>query len=118
MKPFPLATINYFILSKHHLTPKTKIDNILQIAHDICGLHSTSQTTPYLSLFSRTNSFQKEDLEKEAYEKKNLGKIRCMRKTIFRRFSFPYMQQQRTFMAKDEKLILRDWGCLWMNITN
>ncbi|MHA1828475.1 MAG: winged helix DNA-binding domain-containing protein [Candidatus Heimdallarchaeaceae archaeon] len=83
MKPFPLATINYFILSKHHLTPKTKIDNILQIAHDICGLHSTSQTTPYLSLFSRTNSFQKEDLEKEAYEKKNLGKIRCMRKTIF-----------------------------------
>ena len=83
MSCYSLDAVNHFTLSKHHLTPKTKIDDIYQIALDICGLHSTSQSTPYLSLFSRTNSFQKEDLNKEAYEKKNLGKIRGMRKTVF-----------------------------------
>jgi hypothetical protein len=83
MSDFSPNTINYFTLSKHHLTPETKIDDPYQIALDICGLHSTSQSTPYLSLYSRSNSLQKEDLNIETYENKKLGKIRGMRKTVF-----------------------------------
>jgi hypothetical protein len=83
MNRFSLDSVNRFTLSKHHLTPESRTDDLVQITNDIVGLHSTSQSSPYLSLFARTNSFQKEDLDKEAYEKKNLGKIRCMRKTVF-----------------------------------
>lgn len=80
---FDAKIVNKFIQGKHHLTDQTKTNDIVQIVLDICGLHSTSQSSPYLSLFARTNSFQKEDLNKETYERRNLGKIRCMRKTIF-----------------------------------
>ena len=73
MDQYPVEVINQFILSKQHLAPQTKIDDIVQIANDICGLHSTSQSSPYITLHARTNSFQKEDLNEEAYGKKNLG---------------------------------------------
>ena len=83
MDQYSSENVNLFILRKQHLTRETKIDDIYQITQDIGGLHCTSQTTPYLSLFNRTNNFSKEELEAEAYEKKNLGKIRCVRKTVF-----------------------------------
>lgn len=83
MKEFTDLEVNYFILTKQHLTPESRIDDITKITQDIGGLHATSQTTTYLSTFFRATNFQKEDLENEIYEKKNLGKIRCMRKTIF-----------------------------------
>jgi hypothetical protein len=69
-------------LRKHHLTEDSRIDDIVQIADDLCGLHATSATTPYLSLFARTLSFKKEDLDNALYRDKRLGRIRCMRNTI------------------------------------
>lgn len=75
--------VNKFSLGKQHLTIDTKIDNIVQIVEDICGLHSTELKTSYLSLFVRTNKFKKSDLEKELYEEKSLGRIRGMRRTLF-----------------------------------
>ncbi len=83
MVEFSLNHVNQFILRKQHFTNETKTDDILAIAKDIGGLHSTSQTSPYLSLYSRTNNFTKNQLDEEAYKKKNLGKVRCVRKTIF-----------------------------------
>ncbi len=74
--------VNHFILSKQHLTDRSKIDDITQIAKDLVGLHATLPTTPYLSLFARTRNFTKEQFDKESYIKKNLGKIRFVRKTI------------------------------------
>lgn len=83
MDIFSNEQTNYFILLKQHLTPDTKSEDILEITKDIGGLHCTSQTTPYLSLFSRSKDFSKDMLDIEAYENKNLGKIRCVRKTVF-----------------------------------
>ncbi|MHA1303967.1 MAG: winged helix DNA-binding domain-containing protein [Candidatus Heimdallarchaeaceae archaeon] len=80
---FDIEIINHFVLNKQHLTEASKIDNILQLTLDIGGLHATSQSTPYLSLFARLRNFKKEQLDQEAYVKRNLGKIRCMRKTVF-----------------------------------
>ena len=47
------------------------------------GLHATSSTTPYLSLLARSRKFEKRDLEEELYDRRTLGKIRCVRKTIY-----------------------------------
>jgi hypothetical protein len=83
MEEFTETQVNYFILTKHHLTPESRIDDITTIAREIGGFHATSQTTTYLSAFFRSNTLSKEEFESEIYEKKNLGKIRCMRKSVF-----------------------------------
>jgi hypothetical protein len=83
MKNLALDTANRLILKKHHLTEKSKIDNILQITDDLCGLHATGTIEPYLTLFSRTHNFKKEDLDHHLYVEKTLGRIRGMRKTLF-----------------------------------
>ena len=64
MKNLALESANQLILKKHHLTDDTKIDNILQITDDLCGLHATGTIEPYLTLFARTNQFKKEDLDR------------------------------------------------------
>jgi len=76
-------SINQLILQKQHLTPNSKIDDIIQISKDLCGLQATGTFEPYVYLFCRCNNFQKEDLEKLWYEIKNLIKIRGMRNTLF-----------------------------------
>lgn len=83
MENISLNQVNKSILNKHHLTDESKIDNIIQITEDICGLHSTELKTSYLSLFARTKNFQKNDLEKELYINKTLARIRGMRRTLF-----------------------------------
>jgi len=80
---FGLQRINQYLLSKQHLTRNTLTDDVKQIAADICGLHATSGTTPYLSIFARCKAFKKEDLDNCLYKQYTLGKIRCVRKTIY-----------------------------------
>ncbi|MFX1448733.1 MAG: winged helix DNA-binding domain-containing protein [Promethearchaeota archaeon] len=83
MKGLTLDTANKLILKKHHLTEDSKINDILQITDDLCGLHATGTIEPYLTLFTRTNSFIREDLDSALYKEKSLGRIRGMRKTLF-----------------------------------
>ncbi len=82
MRHLDLAQVNQMVLSKHHLTKETKSNDIQKIVEDIVGLHATGAMGPFLSLFARTRKFEKEDLIEELYQKRNLGKIRCMRKTL------------------------------------
>lgn len=82
LKHLDLAQVNQMVLRKHHLTKETKSDDIGEIVEDIVGLHATGAMGPYLSLFARARKFEKEDLIEELYVKRNLGKIRCMRKTL------------------------------------
>ncbi len=74
--------LDHFVLRKQHLTDETRSDDIIETVRDMGGLHATSPRTPYLSLFSRMNNFTKGKLYEELYVKRNLGKIRCMRKTV------------------------------------
>lgn len=82
MDSINLRSINQFVLRKQHLAEDSKTDDILQTVKDITALHATNPTTPYLSLFARTCNFTKKQLDEELYVKRNLGKIRCMRKTL------------------------------------
>lgn len=78
-----LNQANHLVLRKQHLTDESRSEDIAQTVRDIGGLHATSPTTPYLSLFSRTRDFSREKLDEELYVKRSLGKVRCMRKTVF-----------------------------------
>ncbi|UCE41163.1 MAG: AlkZ family DNA glycosylase [Candidatus Aminicenantes bacterium] len=77
-----LRSVNHFVLKKQHLTDDSKIDDVIQIAKDIGGLHGTSATGPYLSLFARSNTFRRENLAVEMSKKKNMARIRYVRNTI------------------------------------
>ena len=78
-----LSTVNHFVLKKQHLADDSKLNDVVQIARDIGGLHGTSATGPYLSLFARSISFQRDDLAVEMSKKKNLARIRYVRNTIY-----------------------------------
>ena len=78
-----LDRINRFVLGKQHLTADTRTENILNITHDIGGLHATGATTPYLSLLARMKTFDRKDLEEELYRKKTLARIRYARNTFY-----------------------------------
>ncbi|MGB5912407.1 MAG: crosslink repair DNA glycosylase YcaQ family protein [Promethearchaeia archaeon] len=83
MEDISIDDINKFVLNKQHLTNNSKIDNLLQVTEDLCGLHATGTMEPYLALFARMSRFNKKDLEKELYVNKTLGRIRGIRKTLF-----------------------------------
>jgi hypothetical protein len=81
MAEYQKKEINNFLMRKQHLSEETKGEDVLQVAKDIWGLHSTYASTPYLSLFNRVINFKKESLDRELLEKR-LVKIRCIRKTV------------------------------------
>ena len=83
MVTLDLDRTNAFVLQKHHLTEDPKTDDLLQIVRDIGGLHATLSTTPYISLFLRSKSFKREDLDDVLYTKRLFGKVRYARKTVY-----------------------------------
>jgi uncharacterized protein YcaQ len=82
MARMQLDRVNRFLLRKQHLVPETRGDDVVQVVHDICALHSTAPLTPYLSLWSRVKGFEPEQLDKELYESRELVRVTCMRATL------------------------------------
>jgi hypothetical protein len=80
---FNFAAVNAFLLRRQHLTPETRIRDVLQIVRDTGGLHATSGTTPYLSLLARSRAFKRASLDRELYQSRTLVRIRCVRGTIY-----------------------------------
>jgi hypothetical protein len=83
MNSISLETVNRFLLQKQHFTVDSQSDDICQVVRDIAGLHATGTKEPYLALFARMRHFAKEQLDEEMYLKRTLGKIRCMRGTLY-----------------------------------
>ncbi len=78
-----MRQVNHFVLGRQHLLPDAHTKYIIGITDDVCGLHATSASSPYLSLYARTDNFKREKLENELFREKTLGKIRCMRGTLY-----------------------------------
>jgi len=75
-----LRRMNSFVLQKQKLIDDRPGEDIVQIVKDIGGLHATSPTTPYLSLFARVKNFEREHLDTELYEKRNARQmIKCLK---------------------------------------
>ncbi len=83
MAEIDLTAVNHSLLRKQHLLDISKADDIVQIVRDVGGLHGTIPKTPYISLFSRAKNFTRQQLDEELYTKRSLGKIRCVRKTVY-----------------------------------
>jgi len=83
MTTISLDPVNHFVLRKHHLTHDSKINDIVQIVKDIGGLHATSAISPYLSLFARTEKFEKDDFSKELSHRKSMARVRYVRNTLY-----------------------------------
>lgn len=83
MTEIELARVNHFVLRKQHLTLESQVDDVVQVAGDISGLHATGIKEPYLALFARMRNFTMEKLDEALRVKRSLGKIRCMRGTLY-----------------------------------
>ncbi len=75
--------VRQHVLRRQHLAGSTAPASLVQVARDVGGLHATSPTTPYLSLFSRVPGFSRDHLDEELYVKKSLVRIRCVRDTLY-----------------------------------
>jgi uncharacterized protein YcaQ len=79
---FSKRKVNSYLAHKQHLLPTSRLTDVLQVSRDIAGLHATSATGPYLSLWARTPNFRREMLEEALYEQRTLVKLLCMRVTL------------------------------------
>jgi len=75
--------VTQFVLKKQRLLAGFKAAGVVQAVRSVVGLQATDVTTPHLSLFARVKDFEKEHLDWELYERKSLGRVECMRSTLF-----------------------------------
>ena len=75
--------INQYLLRKHHLIKREIPGTLMTISTDLVGLHATMNKTPYLSLFVRRDDFKRGEFDLEFNNRKSLGKIRSVRRTVF-----------------------------------
>lgn len=78
-----IAEVNHFVLKKQHLADDSKGGDVVRIVTDIGGLHGTSATGPFLSLFARSHSFKRENLAVAISQKKSLARMRYVRNTVY-----------------------------------
>ena len=116
---FSPRQVNLFVLRKQHLLHGSgdESGDIIRIAGDIAGLHATSASTPYLSLFARMKGFERGQLNEELYGRKSLGKVRGVRGTVYiypremlpvahvanRRMNIPNSQRFYRYMDRTEE---------------
>src|SRR5262252_276829 len=68
---------------RHALAPQHRVADAQAATRALTVLHATEPATPYLSLFARTDSFTRVDLEDALFESKSLVKQLAMRRTLF-----------------------------------
>ena len=83
MKTDPIDTTGLGIQRQQYLAKPASGLTVEEVARDIGGLHATDPTTPYLSLFARMRDFPRERLDEALYERRSLGRIRCVRNTVY-----------------------------------
>ena len=77
-----VSLVNSYLAYKQHLLPASRLADIVQVTRDIVALHATAATGPYLSLWARGPDFQRQELEDALYERRDLARVHCMRKTV------------------------------------
>ncbi len=82
-KTFPSHRARPRIMARHHLGTPWVSASPESVVADIVGLHSTSPTSPYLSLLARLENFRVEQLDKALYDHRSLVRLRCFRGRLF-----------------------------------
>lgn len=68
---------------RHALAPPHRTDSVLDAVRAVGVLHATEPATPYLSVHARMHAFDREEYERELWERKSLVKQLAMRRTMF-----------------------------------
>lgn len=66
---------------RHHLA--FPADHLVQVAGDLCGLHSSDAASVMLAARARVDGFEVDDAERALYEDRSLARILAMRRTMF-----------------------------------
>lgn len=66
---------------RHHLATPAK--DVIAVAADLVGLHSSDPATVYLAAWARVEDFAIEDLEQALYDDRSLLRMLGMRRTMF-----------------------------------
>jgi hypothetical protein len=68
---------------RHHLTPSAKATDVVALARQMVGLHSTDPATVVLSAAARLKRPTVDVVERALYDDRTLVRTLCMRRTIF-----------------------------------
>jgi hypothetical protein len=71
------------LAERHRLLPRTRIDDLLQIADDLVALHSSDPVTVFLSAMARMAHPSIEAVEKSLYVDRSLIRHHGMRRTLW-----------------------------------
>ena len=71
-----------FRLSRHHLTKRALKKNLSSVAGDVAGVHAQLVSAAQISLWSRIQDLELEQVDKALFER-SLIKAACMRRTLF-----------------------------------
>ena len=74
--------VNHYLAHKQHLLPSSRLTDVVQVTRGVVALHTTDPTTPYLSLWARSQNFQRQALDNALYERRELVRLLCMRVTL------------------------------------
>jgi hypothetical protein len=73
------------LAERHHLAPAARVDDVVTLAGDLVGLHSSDPATVFLAAATRMNkpAAAAVALERALYEDRTLVRTLCMRRTMF-----------------------------------
>ncbi len=75
--------VNKFMLHRQPLAAPAQDIDLVRTVEETGGLHASGATVPYLSLRARCSGFVKKELQEALYDRRSLGKVLCMRSTLF-----------------------------------
>jgi Winged helix DNA-binding domain len=68
---------------RHHLAPSAKATDVVALAEQMVGLHSTDPATVFLGVAARVKDPSVAAVERALYDDRTLVRILCMRRTLF-----------------------------------
>ena len=71
------------LAERHRLLPRTRTDDLTQIADDLVALHSTDPVTVYLSAMARMANPSIAAVERALYADRTLIRHHAMRRTLW-----------------------------------
>lgn len=75
--------VNDYVLHRQRLTPASRGKSVLAVVRDIGPLRASPTITPYISLWSRIENFERQQLESALYQERTLVRVPCMNARLY-----------------------------------